>query len=46
MFKRKEWMSQETGEIVVGWWGKLFASWENRVYYGIKDSKWKLYKRG
>lgn len=46
MFKKNEWVSQETGEIVVGWWGKLVASWENRVYYGIKDSKWKLYKRG
>lgn len=46
MFKKKEWVSQETGEVAVGWWGKLIATWENRIYYGIKDSKWKMYKRG
>lgn len=39
---RTKWYNRETGEIVIGWWGKLLATLENKVYFGIhfNDNRW------
>lgn len=42
---KTKWFNRETGEIVIGWWGKLIATLENKICYGMRfnENKWEKY---
>ena len=41
----KQYHNKETGEIVKGWLGVIFATLENKFVYGmkIKENKWEKF---